>query len=166
MDLLLEAMAYAGLHNAGFRKALPPGFARPEFDRAQAQETFRNLLETATTQRNFNAALDRFVDEFLSTRPPVLVGQMAQMPAIDRLTINDLAGARPGVSYGLRSEVDHCAIYCYGRKITFPSYLLDTLQFALSHSRFVVCELPGGLDAAGKLTLVRRLIREGLLVAL
>jgi len=34
----------------------------------------------------------------------------------------------------------------------------------LSNSRFAVCKLPDDLDNAGKLTLVRRLIREGLLM--
>jgi hypothetical protein len=37
-------------------------------------------------------------------------------------------------------------------------------MFALSGRPFVVRDLPGQLDDAGKVVLVRRLLREGLLV--
>ncbi len=38
------------------------------------------------------------------------------------------------------------------------------MKFALRGSPFAVCDLPGQLDEPGKLVLVKRLIREGLLV--
>jgi len=63
-----------------------------------------------------------------------------------------------------------CAAGCQfqaldGRKISFPWHASEAIRFALSHSEFVFRDLPGDLDDAGKLALVRRLIREGLVVA-
>jgi ribosomal protein L16 Arg81 hydroxylase len=164
-DLLLEFVAEASLNDAAFRKALPPGFARQDFDRAQARETFRNLLQRLSAKPNFDAALDRFVDEFISTCPPLLRGQMAQLTALDRLTIDSVVGARAGVVSHLRTNNESASVDCYGRKITFPLHASEALRFALSHSDFAVRDLPGELDDAGKLALVRRLIREGVVVA-
>ena len=99
-DLLLEAAADFSLTDVAFRKALPPGFARQQFDRAQAREAFRTLLRELSTRANFEAILDRFIDEFISTRPPLLRGQITQMANVDRLTIDSAVGARANaVSY-------------------------------------------------------------------
>jgi len=90
---------------------------------------------------------------------------MAQMAALDRVTIDSRVGARAGLISRMRTEPESTSVDCYGRKITFPIHARDAVRFALSHSEFVVRELPGDLDDAGKLALVRRLIREGLVVA-
>lgn len=165
-DLLLEFVASASLNNPAFRKSLPPGFARPDFERAPAREMLRNLLKQAWAESNFEVTLDRFVDEFISACPPLLRGQMEQMGALDRLAVDSVAGARQGVICRLQPDGETVSLDCYGRKITFPSHAREAVQFALSHAEFVVRDLPGNLDDVGKLTLVRRLIREGIVVAL
>ena len=164
-DLLLELTAAAGLNDPVFRKTLPPGFARPEFDRAPARETLQILLRRLAAEPNLEAILDRFADEFISACPPLLRGQMAQMAGLDRLTIDSKVGARAGVISHLRTDAESTSVDCYGRKIIFPIQAREALRFALSNSEFVVRELAGNLDDAGKLALVRRLIREGLMVA-
>ncbi len=164
-DLLLEFVAGASLQNPAFRKALPPGFAAPGFDRAQARETMQSLLRQAWTPANFETAMDHFVDEFIAACPPLLEGQMSQIAALDRLTAASIVGARPGVNYRLRTNGASESIECYGRSITFPQHAGTAVRFALTHARFVVSDLAGNLDDMGKLTLVRRLIREGLVCA-
>lgn len=165
-DLLLEMVAQASLNNPAFRKSLPPGFARTEFDRAPAREALRTLLQQIPAASNFDAVLDGFADEFISSCPPLLRGQMAQMAVLDRVTIESAVGARAGVVFRLQADEELISVDCYGRRITFPPHVLDAVRFALTTSRFTIRDLPGGLDDAGKLTLVRRLIREGLMMAL
>lgn len=165
-DLLLEAIAAASLSDARFRKSLPPGFARSGFDRTPVRETLRNLLQEAATASHFDAALDFFIDRFLSDCVPVLTGQMAQLAALSDLTLDSVVGARQGVIARLGTSDGSVAVHCFGRKITFPSRVRDSLEFALSTSSFTLKSMPGNLDGPGKLTLVRRLIREGLVIAL
>jgi hypothetical protein len=43
-----------------------------------------------------------------------------------------------------------------------PIHAADALAYALEHERFAVKDLPGDLDDEGKLVLVERLIRDGL----
>jgi ribosomal protein L16 Arg81 hydroxylase len=163
-ELLLELVANASLHDPAFRKALPPGFARQEFDRTQAREMFGNLLKQASTKSNFEEALDHFVDEFISACPPLLRGQMAQMATVDRLTADSVVGARTGAVSHLQANGETASVDCYGRRITFPAHAHEAVRFALSHSRFAVCELAGDLDDASKLAVIRRLVREGLVM--
>ncbi|HEX4165195.1 MAG TPA: cupin domain-containing protein [Bryobacteraceae bacterium] len=164
-DLLLEFVAGASLRDPVFRKALPPGFAKPDFDKAQARETLLSLLRRAEAASNFDAVLDHFVDEFITACPPLLNGQMAQVTALEQLTIDSIVSARPGINYRLQGNDESEMLECYGRRISFPLQAAEAMRFALSHVRFLVSELPGNLDDSGKLILIRRLIREGLVYA-
>jgi ribosomal protein L16 Arg81 hydroxylase len=161
-DLLLEFVADACLNDPAFRKSLPHGFARPQFNRAEAEETFRQLLSRLPERPSFNSILDRFVDDFVSGGAPLLRGQMAQIAALDHLSGETVVGARPDLIFYLRAVDESIQLECYGRTITLPARAGEALRFALNHSEFAVNDLPG-LDDAGKLTLVRRLLREGLL---
>ncbi|MGH9781241.1 MAG: cupin domain-containing protein, partial [Candidatus Acidiferrales bacterium] len=169
-DLLLEFAASAALNDPAFRKALPPGFARPDFDRASARETLRNLLQKISSRADFDvaldASLDHFVDQFMSVCAPLLRGQMAQLEGLERLTVDSAVGARPGVITRLQANREFVTVECYGRKVIFPIQAHQAVQFALNHARFTVRDLPGDLDEAGKLAVVRRLIREGMVASL
>lgn len=164
-DFLLEFVAGASLSDPAFRKALPPGFARSDFDRAQARETLLDLLRRAWTTSNFDGALGHFIDRFIGACPPLLEGQMGQLKMLSGLGIDSVVGARKGVICRLQVSGESESVHCYGREITFPPQAREAVRFALTQPRFAVKALPGKLDDAGKLTLVRRLIREGLVVA-
>jgi ribosomal protein L16 Arg81 hydroxylase len=165
-DLLLELVADKSLNHPAFRKALPPGFAGQDFSRAAARDTLRNLLQQLSASPELDPILDRFVDEFVSACPPLLRGQMAQSANLDSLTIRSVVGARTGAIFHLRNNGASTSIACYGRTITFPSHTAKAVRFALDRPQFIVSELPCDLDDEGKLTLVRRLIREGLVLVL
>jgi hypothetical protein len=124
------------------------------------------LLHEAGTSSNVEMALDSFIEKFISACPPLLEGQMAQLAALDQLSIDSVVGARQGVIARLQRIGDKESVDCYGRRITFPVHAGEAVRFALSCGRFSLRDLPGNLDDAGKLNLIRRLIREGLVVAL
>jgi ribosomal protein L16 Arg81 hydroxylase len=164
-DLLLECVASASLNDPAFRRALPPGLARADFNRVEARQTLQRLLQQVSEKADFDAAIEELVDQFLSSCPPVLTGQISQIARLDELTAQSLAGARQGIIYRLQTSDDCVTVDHYSGTVTFPRHVYEPLRFALEHSRFVVGELPGDLDDEGKLVLVRRLIREGLVEA-
>lgn len=163
-DFLLEAVADACLKDAAFRKALPPGFARDGVPEEQARELFGRLLQHLSERVSPEKILDRFVDEFLASCPPLLRGQMTQLAASEHLDIGTMLEARPHLIARLHADPHAVSLRHFGRKLTFPPHVAPALRFALGQKRFVIRDLPGGLDDSGKLTLARRLIREGLLV--
>ena len=51
-----------------------------------------------------------------------------------------------------------------GRELRFPERLAPELEFLVTtESSFAASDLPGALDEAGRLVLLRRLVREGFL---
>jgi hypothetical protein len=126
---------------------------------------FSRLLQDLSERGAPDKILDRFIDEFLSSCPPLLRGQMAQLATLDQLATDSFVGTRPHILACVETSANSVSVRCFGRRITFPRTVAPAVQFALSCDRFAVRDLPGDLDAAGKLTLVRRLILEGLLIA-
>jgi hypothetical protein len=70
---------------------------------------------------------------------------------------------RPDLVYLLREGKDGLVVVFGATEITLPAFARDAVRFALAGPPFVVRDLPGQLDDAGKVVLVRRLLREGLL---
>ena len=165
-DVLLELVADASLKDPAFRKGLPPGFAREGFDGRHAKQTLQNLLQRLATKLDSDSILSRFSDQWISGCPPLLRGQMDQIALIDKVKIDSVVGARPSVVSRIRTDCSSASVYAFGRKISFPAHGTEAVRFALSQSRFSVRDLPGNLDDKGKLVLVRRLIREGLMLVL
>lgn len=165
-DLLLDMISGGALNNPALRKALPPGFARNRLDRTRLHEKVDELIRIATAPENIDAALNRFVERFVAGSPPVLEGQLAQMAQLDSLHADSRIRVRPSVFWRIEKTAESVAIDTYGRRITFPAHAADAVEFVLSQNdSFVVKDVPDDLDDAGKLTLIRRLIREGLVQA-
>lgn len=166
-DLLLETISGAALRTPALRKALPAGFARSGFDRAQLQTKLQNLIALAASEENVNAAFERFVDRFIAATPPILEGQLAQILRVREIGPDSLLRPRRDVFVRVNKTAAGVEIDTYGRRITFPEHAADAIAFALSAKEcFPAKVLPGDLDNKGKLTLVRRLVREGLLEVL
>ncbi len=161
-DLLVEALARVGLRDPLFRKGLPPGFARDDFDPAEARATFKELLRRFAEQAELDDVLQYFASDLVSTRHALLEGQMQQVMRLPELTVDSTVGRRPRVLYKLASEGERVKVSFHGNEMSLPKHAEEPLRYALSTDRFRVRDLPGELDDAGKLVLVRRLIREGL----
>lgn len=161
-DLLLEAVAQCGLKDPEFRRSLPVGYARPGYDRGPAREQFQKLLRKVLEHAELDPALDHFAEDLVSTRHPLLEGQMQQIERLDELTVDDVASARPHILYHLTKDDERVSLSAYGGQISLPIHAAETLEHAVTHDGYRIGDLPGDLDDAGKLVLIRRLVREGL----
>ncbi len=96
------------------------------------------------------------------TRPEP-VGPLTQLAAADALTSNTRVRLRAGLR--TRLEVGDAQVQLVGldRTIALPSDAADALKAVLDAAPFTPAELPG-LDAHAQLVIVRRLLREGVLV--
>jgi hypothetical protein len=90
----------------------------------------------------------------------VLDGQLSELRALDALTVETLLERRDTVI----ADLDGTTLSFEGRDLEFPARLADELEFLVEAAEpFTPAELPGTLDEAGRLVLVRRLVREGFL---
>jgi Cupin superfamily protein len=101
---------------------------------------------------------------FVAGRRPVLDDQLSQVRALARLGIDDLLERRPTVIADLQLTAGGALLTFEGREIAFPPQARAAVATAFTAEvPFSAAELPGGLDEAGRLVLVRRLVREGFL---
>lgn len=165
-DFMLEAVAAQAATDRGLRAALPPGFASPAFDREVVRRMFRDLVARLASGADVDAVLDRFVGQFVDTRRPRLRGQLAELARIEAIGLDDTLCRRPHLACLIDEGAETVTVSWQGRQIALPAHAGPALRHALESARFRVRDLPGDLDDAGKLVLVRRLVREGLLQGL
>jgi ribosomal protein L16 Arg81 hydroxylase len=166
IDVLLESLSQLSLDDPAYRQSLPPGFGRPDFDRGPALEQYRALVQRFLEKGEGGRALDHFADDLASTRHPLLRGQLQQILDLGALSEASWVGARPALVYRLIDKGEQVIVSCYGSDIAMPAHAAEPLRYALETERFRVRDLPGDLDDPGKLVLIRRLIREGLVMML
>jgi lysine-specific demethylase/histidyl-hydroxylase NO66 len=97
-------------------------------------------------------------------RRPVLDGQLRQLRALDRLTTSSEVERRPTALAALEADGDTLALSFHGKRLLLPARLAAEAAFVVeADGPFTPADLPGSLDEPGRLVLVRRLVREGLL---
>jgi cupin superfamily protein len=108
-------------------------------------------LEPAGVARRARAKLVR-------GRRPILDGQMAEVRALDSLTVETPLERRPTVI----ADLDGGTLSFEGKQVTVPGHARAELEAIVeADGPFTAAELPGELDDESRLVLVRRLIREG-----
>jgi hypothetical protein len=152
LDALKAALA-ASEDDVEFRRSVPAD-GRPRVDLV---ERLRARLAPADVSR-------RMRERFVTTRRPVLDGQLAQLRALDGLTMDTPLERRPTVIADVASDGEEISVAFEGKRLVFPAHARAEVEFAAAASRpFTARELPGSLDDEGRLVLVGRLVREGFL---
>jgi Cupin superfamily protein len=130
------------------------GFRRsPAGDADDLVEQLRSRLEPEEVER-------RRRDRLVSTRRPILGGQLSQIRALEDLTLDTQLERRPTVLF----DLEGATIVFEGKRIAFPQDAREDLEFlAVADEPFSAADLSGDLDDKTRLVLVRRLVREGFL---
>jgi Cupin superfamily protein len=125
-----------------------------------------DLLELLGERLGAETVADRMREHFVATRRPILDGQLEQLRRLDALTAETPLERRPSVIADLSAVEKGVLLAFEGKWISFPARVAGELELVVEATgRFTARGLPGGLDDAGRLVLVRRLIREGFLRA-
>ena len=123
-----------------------------------------DLLERLAAQLRPEAVARRARRRFVDGRRAILDDQIAQLRALDRLELSTTVERRATVIADLEAAGGSATLRFEGKAVTFPPQAADAVAFAhAADGPFSASELPGTLDAAGRLVLVRRLVREGFL---
>lgn len=161
-DVMIEAVSAACLASPTFRANLPVGFANARFDTSQAAMTFRALVDTFARDAQLAPILERLAEDFVTSRRPALYGCLQELETAP--SIESTLAPRPDLIYLVREDNERLVLLFGATEISLPAFTRDAVMFALDGAPFVVRDLPGQLDDAGKVVLVQRLLREGLLV--
>ena len=136
-----------------FRRGLDAGGSLPD----ELLERLAARLQPAAVARR---ARRRFVDG----RRPILDGQLTQLHALAQLTLQTPLRRRATVIADLDLSDAGAELRFEGKELRLPPQAAEAVDAAYAAVvPFTAAALPGPLDAAGRLVLVSRLVREGFL---
>ena len=162
-EFLVESVTAAALEDESLRRNLPREFARQGFPAAERERLFAEKLAFVQSRFDPEVVWRRFTDEVLATDVPLFTDLLGQRLRGDPLTSRSRVRRRAGLLTEAVTEGETCLLRFCGRELRLPVGVWPALRYATTADEFAVEELPDCLDSAGKLTLVTRLVREGVL---
>jgi ribosomal protein L16 Arg81 hydroxylase len=161
VDVFTEAVARC-YQDPAFRTSLPVGFIdRPDLD-GELSERFAELLQALSAGTDVQAVVEHLAERFVSTRPPLLAGQMEALRQLDTLSPETTVQRRDGIIGRVRTDDSSVVLSFHRKKVAFPRRVERAVRYVFDTPQFLVGSIPG-LDDAGQLVLVRRLVEEGFL---
>jgi JmjC domain len=124
-----------------------------------------DLLARLDDRLQADAVARRTRARLVGSRRPIRHGQLTELRALDSLSLETPVERRPTVLADLDVAADGRARLAFeGKTIDLPPQArVDAAYVLATEEPFTPADLPGGLDEAGRLVLVRRLVREGFL---
>jgi hypothetical protein len=149
--------------DARFRESLPMGFAREEGLREQAEAQLARLLTDLGGQAEPASTIQQAVEEAWAGLQPDLHGHLLDLEVGSEIGSDTPLCRRAAVPCKLDVTSEHASLRFNGKMVQMPARVERELAFILRSQDFRAIDLPGELDEEGRLTLVRSLVREGLL---
>ena len=152
-DAMKEALDEAAREDVELRRGVPSDGRSPE-----------GLLDALAARLAPDQVSSRQRQSFVKTRRPIRDDAFDQLRALDELDLDTPVELRRSVIADLSEAENELRLSFEGRELILPAFLRDDLAFLLETDEpFSPSDLPGRLDDEGRLVLVRRLVREGLL---
>jgi hypothetical protein len=147
-----------------FRAALDSCASDVEFRRSAESGDAHALLARLEARLSAGDVQRRMRRRLVRSRRPILEGQIRQLGALRELDTQTELERRPTVLADLVIRGDTARLTFEGKSLEFPAHGREELEFVLAAEEpFRVADLPGSLDEEGRIVLVKRLVREGLL---
>ena len=145
---------------------------RAALDDCAGEVGFRRSIRNGDADDLFNALSSRLgrddverraAEKLVRTRRPIRDGQLSQLRALDELDAETELERRPTVLARLAERNGSVVVAFEGKELTFPAHAEAEIRGVLElEEPFKARDLPGSLDDDGRLVLIRRLVREGL----
>ena len=161
---VLRGAVDTALADDALDQPLPAGFAR---DPAQLEAELRSMLAAvADGIRDADPVelAQRAARRFVEPRAPLLTGQLQQLLAAGDVYDRTSVQRRPHARFEVVPHGDEVNVVLADRTLKMPVGAEPALRAIAAMPQFRVSDLREHLDQAGRVTLVRRLIREGLLM--
>jgi hypothetical protein len=162
-DLLQETIKQICEREHTFRQSLPIGFATQGLSSAFTKQKIGKLINLLGTSSVWERSLDTLVDNFISSREAVLHGHLSDQLQVNNIDLTTVVRIREGLIYRIRVDDKTIGLTFHGKSVHFPHHVGAALHFIVVTRAFRAGSIPDCIDTAGKLVLVRRLVKEGFL---
>lgn len=162
-DLLAEAVSLLVETDPALRRALPRDALHGEEEEAGRETAFRDTVQRLAGSDAMVRTWAKIDAHFVLSPSPLLDGQLAQLAVLPRIAADTVVTPRRMAVFDIvRGEESVVLLYNRARA-AFPGRVKDALRFAVTTPHYRVRDIPGNLDEAGQLVLVRRFVRDGML---
>lgn len=117
----------------------------------------RKMLSDPSTVKSIHTGLANFA-------PSLSARRFAKVDELTSITTETRLRRRDGVVCKVTEGREKSEIHFLGNWIRGPEFIHEALKYVAENHEFTVAELPDSLTDEGKLTLARRLVRNGLLL--
>lgn len=162
-DLMRAALARLSASDVRFRQAVPVGALGGGEISEALRAQFEELLQGFSQGARIEDAMAALSDQFLGDMAVLPGAHFLPLEEIDRIDVNTVLEKSRAMVCRVIQEAASVSIQFPGSRMRTPKQLGPALEFISKASRFPVSALPGSLSDNSKLTLARRLVRDGLL---
>ncbi|GGS76750.1 hypothetical protein GCM10010156_39440 [Planobispora rosea] len=146
-----------------FRRTVAPQLGRAALDEERLAETLTMLAARLVDAGRARRALHRQVATVDRTGGVPLRGLLAQLTHAEQVTLTTPVRLKQPVEVDLSRSGDRVMLSFGRTALTLPSFTEAPLRVLCNGAAVCAAQLPAGIDDSGKLVLIKRLIREGLL---
>jgi ribosomal protein L16 Arg81 hydroxylase len=162
-DLLQNLLNAAGEAQFPLRRAIPLGFVASGQSVETLRATIEGLLQGLLEPSVLENGIERLGKMFIQNLETFPGDTFEQIDEVSKLTLDSTVEKRLGVVAMVTTLGGTASIQFPGARVDAPISIEGPMRFICEKDRFRISELPGELSDQSKLTLVRRLVREGLL---
>jgi ribosomal protein L16 Arg81 hydroxylase len=162
--VILSAIQSVINQDSRLRESLPPGFAADERLRKESEARLSEIITSIFDQIRPEAAIDDARNGALLARYPSLEGHLLDLEAERLVSLDTSVRRRADIQCTLTRDTDYIYLHFHGKIVRMPAHVETDLRFIIAETgEFTADDLPGELDSAGRVLLVRRLLKEGFL---
>jgi len=163
IEVIKAALDSLAARQPGLRQVPPPGFAGDDAVRSDALAHADQLLEWVSSELRGSEVIAIAADRAELARTTALDGHLLDLEAEPRIGLNTPLKRRGGRMWRVtNASANRMVLASGGRRLSMPAYLEQEVRWLVdSDEPLTAGAMPGDLTAQERLTLVRRLLREG-----
>ena len=162
-DFLVEHVAEVALRDSRLRQALPLRFTDEKLSSEKSERLLQEKMKILTSGSSAQDVWNRFRKDLMAANTPLLTDLLASRLDGERIAPVSCWKRRRGLRVELTSSPEGVALCFAAKEVQFPESMRPAVEFVSRASTFRAADIPDCLDGDGKVTLVLRLAKEGLL---
>jgi len=162
-DLIRKAVEQATGADVRFRRSLPMGFARDDELLRKAEKHAAGLLNLLRDSIKPESMVAEGRTRAMLARRSTLHGHLIDLESLDALDADTKLQCRQETMWRIADNENDVGLVFHGKEVHLPKVAEGALREITGAGVFSARDISGGLDEAGRLVLVRRLLKEGFL---
>jgi len=161
-SVLMAAIESATTADGCLRCSLPIGFANSKRARENISRQLNALLGALAKRIDVSAVIEDAAIAAQCSRRPFLDDHLLDLERLAEVNRRTRVRVRLTIKPEVTTTSKILSLIFHGKRVQLPAHTKCDVEFILRGHEFTPDDLPGCLDQSGRITLIRTLIREGL----